>query len=529
MSVTPQILKDESTFAVLRSLNNEGTYANNSDIVHQMKPPLKFQRDGYEIGLRKLTYYPNNRPKDGASVPTNKTRKTRKRRTVKLDFHERPVPPGPLFPGYKPPKVISEISFAKKEGETLQSFLKRFNDEISPTYKVSLLQQYVGPRAEAMVITLDYANDDANRVLLISESFAKLIGHYRIQFFSGKYVGSEVITQKNFDAVSVNDGLNLNIISYPYKDSLFEIKQQFDALFAYAKLERHYKPFFQNISLDLTRACYAINFSFTSDNKCIMEVKGTPAPPDGENYVIIDKDIVDCLGFTTDRFNVGTHRSEVPFSLSKFTAIPPQKILFFRFRVYLPLFLLMPEPKNLSIKYILSTLNQTCGTQRYDDYLTKFYCSYGDLVLNSVPDHVRITLPDPLYTYLGIPKKTVFQANSRMSLTKEIVQEEEEIEYLEEDADYITPKAGEARKLLILSDLVREQVYGSRLVNLLQEINLSYDTNKECEITFNPVLYLPLSTQQVNQARIRFVDEFLRPLRFDNKDTSVTLEFRPKQ
>ena len=187
---------------------------------------------------------------------------------------------------------------------------------------------------------------------------------------------------------------------------------------------------------------------------------------------------------------------------------------------------MMKEPKSLAIKDVLDDLNESFTEMRSQEFTVEFYYDDGALILNDIPPDVEITFPKPLATYFGIPEDTKVTSGARIPLAAELVHEEEEIEYTEENEP--TPVEGEAKRLLICADIVKEMPYGRRLINLLREIPLSYDSNKEVELEFNPVQYLPLNGSQVNQIRVNFVDEYQRPVEFSNKSTSVTLEFRRK-
>ena len=96
--------EDDTVVCVLKSSNNDAAYQNKSDIVHQMYPPYKFPQRMYEVGLRKVSYFPNKRATE--NIVKKEGRKVIRVIKKKLKFHEKPISPGPLLPGYKPPEVI---------------------------------------------------------------------------------------------------------------------------------------------------------------------------------------------------------------------------------------------------------------------------------------------------------------------------------------------------------------------------------------------------------------------------------------
>ena len=323
----------------------------------------------------------------------------------------------------------------------------------------------------------------------------------------------------------MNTDLTITIVKFPFKESMITLHQQFDAVRAFRRGDKPYADFLSEVSRNVAYDGYKISFTFDEFKRVTMKVE-VAVITDARNYVHIPIEIRDCLGFQEDQFPVGTYTSATPINLARYNSIPADMDLYFRFRAYSWLYQMMKEPKSLAIKDVLDDLNESFTEMRSQEFVVEFYYNDGDLVVNDIPPDVEITFPKPLATYFGIPENTRVTTGSRIPLAAEIVHEEDEIEYIEENEP--TPAQGEAKRLLICTDIVKEMPYGKRLVNLLREIPLTYDINKEVEIEFNPVQYLPLNGSQVNQIRVNFVDEQQRPVEFANKSTSVTLEFRRK-
>ena len=517
MSLTLQQPEDDTVVCVLRSSNNETAYLNQSSIVHQMSPPYKFPTRMYEVGLRKFTYFPDQRQVTGSRVKRGERKKSRLVKK-KVKFHEKLAPPGPLYPGYRPPQVIKTVPVIKKDNEDLDRFMNRFNADIGPAINMSLARK-------SGVFLVKFSPSDVEEILFLSPALAQLLGHRRQQFHTGRYVGNDVMTDEYYRRLSVNTELTISIVKFPYKGSMITLHQQFDAVRSFKKRNLTYQEFFQFVSSEVARDGYELGFTFDENKKVTMTVKVT-AVTDPRNYIVLPLEIRDCLGFQRDKFPVGTYKSHMPINLPKYTAIPADQTLFFRFYAYSWLYQEMKEPKTLEVKDVIDELNQSFKSLRSQEFTVEFYYDDGHLAVFDIPPDVEMTLPKPLATYFGIPQDQKIRNGSRIALASEIVYEEDEIEYLDENP--ITSVAGEPTRLLICCELVKEMPYGKRLVNLLREIPLSHNVNTEVEHVFNPIQYLPLNTSIVNEIRINYLDENLRPVEFTNKATSVTLEFRRK-
>ena len=163
MSLTMQKPKDDTVVCVLRSCNNDEAYQNKSGIVHQMTPPYKFTQRAYEVGLRKVSCFPNKRTTDN----TVKKEGRKVTRVIKknLMFHEKPISPGPLFPGYTPAQVVKTVPVFKREKEILMHFINRFNEDIGPGVNVHL---YSSGSDTQKVVLVKFEPSDVQEILLFS-------------------------------------------------------------------------------------------------------------------------------------------------------------------------------------------------------------------------------------------------------------------------------------------------------------------------------------------------------------------------
>ena len=242
--------------------------------------------------------------------------------------------------------------------------------------------------------------------------------------------------------------------------------------------------------------------------------------------MLLPPEIKAVLGFTADRFRPGTYMSDKAVDEGKYSAIPADMV--FQCHYFAELKQFMKEPKSTDIQHVMQALNDAFTDTRMQDFLVEFYYEASHLILNNIATPVEIKLPQLLANYFGTSADRKFLSGSKILLTAEEVHEQEETEYVDEKRATATATPGEPRRLLICSNIVKDMPYGNSLVNFLQEIPLDNESNTEVSIEFQPVQYLPLASSQVNQIRINFLDEKRQPVEFQKKDTSVTLEFRPK-
>ncbi|CAG7690000.1 unnamed protein product, partial [Allacma fusca] len=100
-----------------------------------------------------------------------------------------------------------------------------------------------------------------------------------------------------------------------------------------------------------------------------------------------------------------------------------------------------------------------------------------------------------------------------MKIRKELVAEEEHEIFIEEEADEIVEISVKPKRILIASNVVENQFYNNHHVPLLAETNINFTNKAEVEVPFQPVAYVPLNCEHVNQIYVTFIDENLIPIR----------------
>ena len=270
MSLTQQTPEDGTIVCVLKSSSNDAAYRNRSDIVHQLHPPYKFPQH-FEVGLRRVTYFPNKR--ETVNVAKREQRKITRVVKKTMKFHEKPPPPGPIFPGWQQPQLVKRVAIIKKDRETFVPFVNRFNSstELGPQFRASL--SWTGT-SEGRVFKVKYEPSDPAEVLLLSSHLATLLGFRRNQFTAGTHVASQVVNDEQFTRLDVNTDLTVTAARFPYKDSMITLQQLFNAPVLVKKDARKtYTAFFDDVSQQMANNGFKVVFSFDSQKKVTMTVQ----------------------------------------------------------------------------------------------------------------------------------------------------------------------------------------------------------------------------------------------------------------
>jgi hypothetical protein len=138
-----------------------------------------------------------------------------------------------------------------------------------------------------------------------------------------------------------------------------------------------------------------------------------------------------------------------------------------------------------------------------------------------------ITLPDAIDRLLEIKEDTVFETQTEVPVGEPIAEEEMEIESEEKGEDIILPSAlVPSQRLLVLLDCTENQFYRGRVMPVIQE--MEFPNKSEFSREFQPVLFMPLNSKEVQNFRVLLVDEFGREVNYNSSKTTVTLFFRPR-
>ena len=515
---------NEAMITVLKNSANPESKRTDSDIYYQLTSPLQFQPNSYEVALLQLTYKPkqsaSNTVQPSSTDPTARWVPRKRRR--KLQLHERPVLPDPVFPGYRP--AVKRKIIVQKRDKNITDFINRFNTDIGNLNDMELSIKLAGSTDKG-VTWLKVVNSDLSRVYYLSRDLANMLKQRRVQCRAGTFVGGDVLTQSDFNKFGLSSDLSILVVDYKYSNSIITITEPKQSLFAFNKpAGEMYQNFLNNIATDLLKLDFIVNFSFDADKKCTVDVKGNNLQS-AYDHLVISSNLLSCMGFSQDRFQLGVHRATVAFDETKFNLITTTDTVFVRLTFTDVENIFMAEPKSNHVIDVLTELNTSIALQKYSTTNIGFYYADGYIVLNEdIPENVTVKLPDLLCKYFGIPLQSSFTPGSKFPTEKEVIEEEEQLEYVHKGESWIKPSTSH-QKLLITSNVVKAQLYGDNVIGLLREVVMSSDYNNVTRIDFNPVWYLPVCCEGVSVLQVNFMDENLLPVQLDG-ETSVTLGFR---
>lgn len=511
------------------SANPDSKQGSSSEIIHVLKNPLKFPSKTHAVGLVSLAYTPNKNttqqvlqenPLEENRPEENRIVKKRKRIQTLL---ERSLLPDPVFPGYVP--LSKEEHNFEKQDDHIFNFAKRFNSDIGNHIDV-LITLFPADIKDKYVASISFTSTNPKQLFVISESLAHLLKFDRLQFTPGLYIARDSVTQTEFNKYSMGYEFETSIQEINYIQSLAQVEQCFQSLLLLYKGTQTILDFLANIQARLQLLGFEIIFTLTQDSKTSLAIKGTAAHSACEQLTL-SSNLCSILGFSNDVFKPGVHLSQFPFSLDHYNRLDPMEEMFCRVDVMQLLPIFITKPENNKVETVLGVINKAFKDNKFNDYQVEYYYSKGDIVLhNNTPKGTEIILPKLLNIYFGIPEDSIFLGGTRFPTGKEIVEQEEQIEYKERGEDWIPPAHGQVKKMLIISDIVKPQQYGSNSsIPLLREVTLSQDDKKQCEIIFDPVIYLTTTGEQLSEIRVEFKDETFQPIVFE-KETSVTLHFK---
>ena len=405
-------------------------------------------------------------------------------------------------------------------------FITRFNRELGKDISVTLSLALAGSVNEA-VVGLEFKTTDPKRVLYISKDFAEMLKFKRYQFPSGTFTGTDVVRQSDFNQFSFNSDLSMTLVDYKYQQSIVDVIAPAQAMFFLNKREgESYVSFFSRLSDKIGEVDFVVAFSFDASKRCTVKVDGNTWMS-AKDHIVLSSNILTCLGFTQEKFELGEFTSELAFNEISFNSMPSSEGVFVRVEATTLVPIYMHEPRTNSIRDVIMELNKSFLSQLASDHYITFYYADGFIVLNeNLSPKVTVKLPNLLCSYFGIPMNSMFKAGTKFPTLKEIVEEEEELGYEEKGEGHVTPIIINP-KMLITSNVVKAQLYGDNIVPYLRDIVLSQNYKNSCVIEFNPVRYLPVCCEQLRNFVIEFLDENLQPIQLEG-ETSVTIEFRPR-
>jgi len=154
----------------------------------------------------------------------------------------------------------------------------------------------------------------------------------------------------------------------------------------------------------------------------------------------------------------------------------------------------------------------------------------GDKATSQMKIGDSVQLPKAINTQLGLGEDFVFQADyEHQNKQTNQINQEESFERPDIEPEVVTESVQIeriAKQLIVTCSAVKNQYFGDRQYQLLRVLDLPREYINQTHMSFSPILYVPLESDDITQVRVRLLDEFGRLLNFDNNPVQITLHFR---
>ena len=519
----------ESVYYTLTSQANPPGIPNN-ELVATLPHPMDFGHHGqYEVALTSLRFTLDPpKPKEVAKdVSQNVNQEDPIEQPMETSEKEKEV----LFPDYSLPKL--QTIKVKKENTQILSFMSSINKALeSHGVKLGYMITADPPEVE-LHVTISHDLTEPHMHLCIPTELANLMGYRRTDFFIGKHLPEELMTDKEFQKIPVGTEYEMHLVTPTYlKNTVSSTCGRFLKWIEFLQSKMEPVDFFSWLSREILKQGYTCNFNVTDPENCVIEVE-TPEQF-ADDYIQIPEKIITCLGFSSHVFKNGRHESKVGIDMETFKTIEPLDEFIFTFHVSGPNPKYMLEPASLELDDVIEQINSTIRPAfAHMIKPATFHYYKGSLVLDDIDYKVSVQLPELVNVYFGFDKDQIFTNGTSAAIKEELVKEEDRKHESEDDDDDIIPAPPPdvpARQVVVLSNLCRNQFYAGKPVPLIRELDIPIMHSEE-ESTVSPVLnhfiYLPMDGNQVQTFRIKLCDEYLRPLKCkEGTITSAQLHIR---
>ena len=514
-----------SRYIILTS-NYDSSSGTSTDFVCSFNEPLLIPRYSYNIGLVSLQYKPVKPPTPATTAPSTTTLLKVKSKQNRIENGRK------IFPNLKP-SIIKKIPYRKTKTD-IRNFQKDFNNIMKSTFPNLILSVGAISKKE-LFSTLQYENtENPKTYVILPYNLTTLLGYTRYWFLPGLHDAAEVFSQKALDKIPLRTDMTITTELFQSEENLISISQIFNKIEYYqrdnSKGDDKYTLFCAHLNRMFKEANISFELAFDfKDKKITLAFEAQP-----NEYVVIPSKLANMLGFNYDTFQSGTHMSGFDFDQQSFDSIADGETLFFRFGVYFNYQVGMAEPSNLLPRTVVNELNKSLIERLYPDAKVQFNIKENILKSEMNRSDIQVKLPAALSKYFGISESIIFEHDTSIEVGPEIAQQEEDIETQEEYTDegqdeIVPPHPGQpSKRLLVLCNIIENQYRNNRSFPVLRELDLSTDYINETKESFSSIVYIPVTSEHVQQLRITLVDEYGQVLNFDNNPTTVELHLKPR-
>jgi len=465
-----------------------------ANFICPLPQPLHLPRNLYDVGILNITYNTTDKSEDSMQLDQQ----------TKL-----------LFPHLKPP-VIKNYTYNYEKRNKLNDFFMHFNRRLAEMQFPAALELWLAKSDKEFIVQIQ---NRGKKNILFPVEIAEFLGFRRRMFEPGSHTGESVCSESNLIGLKSGDYI-LETIDFPDKQNLITLDRMYEELLYVAYKGEEPKQFFEKIVRNVNTEGHLLQLEMTPEEKFNISLKSGREYTN--EYIVFPQKLVAAMGLDRNKFNVGKYESVGKLQRDLFAEIQKKEKLYFKFGRRRNLLLPMNEPSSLDYQKVLEEINKTFSKWKLDDLRPNFKVQDGKLYAENLEDGVE--LPQAVIKFFEIPEETVITAEEKVDVGETIVEEEREKEIKTEEQPIQTTHYV-SQRILILSDVVENQMYGMQMLPTLGQ--LPYSDKKNVFETFKSVLYVPLSSEHVYYIRVQLVDEFTAQLS-NIKDTQLTLHFKPR-
>ena len=517
---------DKSFFWTLMSDLNPGNHPGNtpSDFINRLPEAVGIlDRDNYECGLVDIRYTPVEATPPPA--PSSSPEPPPKRGRMDTTATSKPVEKGPFFPGLKleDPEELHIV----KGNVSAERYISDIQDLLRPINAQIERQSY--EKEDIWTATINYAPANVNQILIFPEEISKALGFNQTSFLPGRTHSYEPVDNAKLDEIPSEEQLTFLIPHFhqDYTQNIMTVNttsqyiQKFKLEFG--KKHNNIVTFLTQLRASFTQDRHIpvnIGFRATEDTNSIHGKSLIQFTGKENEELVIPVELAKTLGFTTNIFTRGDHNSPNDVDVEEFHRIPDETDLYFKIKNKLEYKFPLEEPDDRKLDAIMASVNMGLVVLG----LTIKFDVDGDKCTTQMTADDSVKLPSSINRQLGLADDFVFTLDYKHENKQEIAFEQPDSEPVIEMESVQIERI--SKQLIVTCSAVKNQYFGESQYPVLRILNLPQEYINQTQITFSPILYVPLESDDITQVRVRLLDEFGRLLNFGNNPVQLTLHFR---
>ena len=379
-----------------------------------------------------------------------------------------------------------------------------------------------------VVTKLHVEHWDVTKYVILDPFLVSVLGFSRRTFYLGTFMGAEVVNEEALSLLNPAISYDNAVITFTSRDNVIELDNIYEEIVVLVLEQRDFETFLQTCVTTFVELGYEVMFALLPDNKVVMRFDSVNA---GDEYVILPSNLMQCFGFDGNgRFAVGTFTSDRPCDENTFMGFATGQKFQVRAGRHHTQLIAMREPSVFDYAAVLQEINNSFVRSNVDDIRPVFKIEDGKIFAESLMEYASIRLPASVNAFFGLNEDQQFTVDTRIPVGPEInlAERRVEVENSEKnvESDFQVNSESNSQDVLVLLDCLEGQIYGNRIVPVLDQI--SGDINTGLNFENRSLIYLPLLCQDVDHFRVTITNKKLQELFLPGYYTVLSLHFRPR-